>query len=152
MEPPPFISGSVAMARAFSEYADTCTAVATSFQLVFRKLPPSASRGANAIACSTPSSPSTCSFTRPARVEQWLSSATSSSSTGGGSGSRLAIRSTRLIRPYPVSTTVAPSCWATLATWNAIEESVSTPVIRMRLPARIPMVVSVPCPGRRRPG
>ena len=79
-------------------------------------------------------------------------SVTSSSSTGGGSGSRLAIRSTRLSRPYPVSTTVAPSCCATLATWNAIEESVSTPVTRMRLPARIPMAVSVPCRGRRPPG
>jgi hypothetical protein len=30
-----------------------------------------------------------------------------------------------------------------LATWKAIEESVSTPVIRMRLPARIPMPASI---------
>ncbi len=131
------------MARAFSEYADTCTAVDTSAQLVFRKLPPRASWGANAMACSTPSSPSTCSPTRSASVARCSSLATSSSMTGGGSGSRLAIRSTRLIRPKPVSTTVAPSSWATLATWNAIELSVRTPVTRMRLPARIPMPVSI---------
>ena len=66
-------------------------------------------------------------------------SVTSSSSTGGGSGSRLAIRSTRLSRPNPVSTTVAPSCWAIRATWKAIEASVSTPVTRIRLPSRIPI-------------
>ncbi len=87
-----------------------------------------------------------------ASEERWSSLVTSSSRTGGGDGSRLAIRSTRLSLPNPVSTTVAPSCWATRATWNAIEASVMTPVTRMRLPARIPMMISVPSPGRRRRG
>jgi hypothetical protein len=41
---------------------------------------------------------------------------TSSSRTGGGEGSRRAIRSTKLSRPKPVTKTVAPSCCATRAT------------------------------------
>ena len=54
----------------------------------------------------------------PARASEasWSGSVTSSSITGGGSGSRLAIRCTRLSRPKPVSTSVAPSCWAMRAT------------------------------------
>ena len=62
----------------------------------------------------------------------------------GGEGSRLAMRSTRLSRPKPVSTTVAPSACATRATWNAIEASVMTPVTRIRLPARIPITCLLP--------
>jgi hypothetical protein len=77
-------------------------------------------------------------------VASWSSLVTSSSSTGGGEGSRLAMRSTRLSRPKPVSTTVAPSACATRATWNAIEASVMTPVTRIRLPARIPITGSLP--------
>ena len=69
---------------------------------------------------------------------------TSSSSTGGGEGSRLTIRSTRLIRPKPVTTTVAPSACATRATWNAIEASVMTPQTRILLPDRIPITSSLP--------
>src|SRR5690606_1044616 len=53
------INGSAAIASAFSEYVETWSAVATSCQEVLRKLPPSASCGANAIECTTPSSPST---------------------------------------------------------------------------------------------
>src|SRR5262245_45608298 len=49
------------------------------------------------------------------------------------------MRSTSVSRPKPVRTTVAPCCWATLATWKAIEESVSTPVMRMRLPSSSPI-------------
>src|SRR5690606_5477991 len=36
----------------------------------------------------------------------------------------------------------APSCCASLATENAMEASVSTPVTRIRLPSRMPMSVS----------
>ena len=68
------------------------------------------------------------------------------------------------VRPTPVSTTLAPCSWHRRATSNAIEPSVSTPVTRMFLPSRMPMVppcerlrgqivreLSGPCPGRRRP-
>src|SRR6266702_1049181 len=137
--PPALISGRAAMASAFSEYADTCTAVATSSHGVSRKLPPRADCGANAIPCTTPSRPPVCSDTRSASDARWPASVTSSSRTGGGSGSRLAIRCTRLTRPNPVSTTVAPSCCASRATWKAIDASVSTPVTSIRLPSRIPI-------------
>ena len=68
-------------------------------------------------------------------------SVTSSSITGAGSGSRLAIRSTSDIRPKPVSTTVAPFSWASFATEKAIEASVMTPVTSSRLPASSPDTV-----------
>src|SRR3954451_15718521 len=58
--------------------------------------------------------------------------------TGGGEGSRLAIRSTSDNRPKPVSTTVAPFSWASFATENAIDASVMTPVTSSRLPASNP--------------
>ncbi len=64
---------------------------------------------------------------------------TSSSITGAGCGSRLAIRSTSVGRGNAVSTTVAPCSCATRATWKAIEASVSTPVTRIRLPSRMPI-------------
>ena len=66
-------------------------------------------------------------------------SVTSSSTTGAACGSRLAIRSTRDIRPYPVSTTVAPCSWASRAVWNAIDASVMTPVMSRFLPASSPV-------------
>src|SRR5215471_1864766 len=118
-----------------------CTALATSSHGVCRKLPPSADYGALPMLCTTPSRPSTCSDTRCASESSWPVSVTSSSRTGGGSGSRRAIRSTRVSRPNPVSTTVAPSCCAMRATWKAIDASVSTPVTRSRLPFRIPIAL-----------
>ena len=48
------ISGKAATARAFSEYVETCTALATSSHGVFRKLPPSADCGALPMLCTTP--------------------------------------------------------------------------------------------------
>ena len=64
----------------------------------------------------------------------------SSSITGGVVGSRLAIVWViRMVRPNEVSTTSAPSCCAIRATWNAMEESISTPVTRIRLPSRMPI-------------
>ena len=47
-EPPFCISGRQAMVSDFSEYAETCMAVATDSNGVFRKLPPSASCGREA--------------------------------------------------------------------------------------------------------
>src|SRR5689334_23859772 len=58
--------------------------------------------------------------------------------TSTGSGSRPAVRSvSRRARPKLVRSTAAPSSWASLATWKAIESLVRTPVISSRLPARI---------------
>ena len=70
-----------------SENADTCTAVATSSHGASRKPPPRQDAGANPIECSTPSRPSTCSRTRSASESRCSWSATSSSTTGAGSGS-----------------------------------------------------------------
>src|SRR5690606_31506677 len=81
------------------------------------------------------------SRTRSARVSRCSEFCTSSSSTGAGSGSRLAMRSTNDIRPKPVSTTCAPCSWAILAAWNAIEASVITPVMSRRLPSSNPDTV-----------
>ncbi len=72
-------------------------------------------------------------------------SCTSSSTTGAGFGSRLAIVVVIfMVRPNEVSTTCAPSSCASLATWNAMEESISTPVTSSRLPSSSP--ISVPHP------
>ncbi len=144
-----------AMASDFSEYAETCTAVATSSQVVFEEV--AAERGLRGERRSSAPRRRGRPRARATRVGQRRRGArrsvTSSSITGGGVGQPLGdpLRPA-IIRPKPVSTTVAPSSWASRATWNAIEASVSTPVTRMRLPSRIPMVVSAPCPGRRRPG
>ena len=55
-----------------------------------------------------------------------------------GNGSFFAVRSVmESPRPAPVSITVAPCSCASLATPNANDASVSTPVITSRLPARI---------------
>ena len=102
---------------------------------VSRKLPPSASSGANAIACSTPS-------TRPQRSRR--SAATAARSVGvvdvelehvGRLRQRWPPRSVmRLARPKPVSTTSAPASWAWRATSNAIDSRLTTPVMRSFLP------------------
>jgi hypothetical protein len=41
-------------------------------------------------------------------------------------------------RSNPVNTSSAPASCATLAMWNAIDESVMIPVTRMRLPSSRP--------------
>ena len=73
------------------------------------------------------------------RVEvPWF--ATSSSITSGVVDSRLAMAWVIfIVRPKEVSTTSAPCSWAILATWNAMELSIRTPVTRSFLPSRIPM-------------
>src|SRR5262249_38059222 len=103
------------------------------------KPPPSGDCGPNAMACSTPSSPSTCSRARSASDARCSRSVASSSSTGVAMPSRLAKRSTRDTRPYPVSTTVAPSARARRATEYAIDWSVMTPVMSSLLPVISPM-------------
>src|SRR5690606_1168022 len=93
--------------------------------------------GAYAIEWTTPSSPSGCARTRSGSAASCSELVTSSSITGGGSGSRLAIRCTSDSRPYPVRTIRAPCSCASRATANAIDWSVSTPVMSSRLPASI---------------
>ena len=51
----------------FKEKAEISRATFTSSHSVFRKLPPRAASGANAIECNTPSKYGTCSETAPAR-------------------------------------------------------------------------------------
>ena len=64
-------------------------------------------------------------------------SVTSSSTTGAGSGSRLAmVWVIRKVRPKEVSTTCAPCSCASRATWKAMEVSMRTPVMRIFLPSR----------------
>ena len=97
--------------------------------------------GMKPIECTTPSillpSPMT-SVIRPASESRCSEFCTSSSSSGAGLGSRSAMRWMSFIRSKPVSTSSAPDSWATLAMWNAIDESVMMPVTRMRLPSRMP--------------
>ena len=88
--------------------------------------------------------PSTCSRTRSGSAARSSALVTSNSTTGAGCGSFAATRCTSDSRPKPVSTTVAPSSWATFATDHAIEASVMTPVTSSRLPSSRPM--SVPHP------
>ena len=121
---------------AFSENADVWNAIVALSTGVLRKLPPSASPGAKAIACRMPS-------TRPQRSRRssataWMSSGllTSSSSTSGTGSSLVADRSViRFARPKPVSTISAPAAWACLATSNAIDSRLMTPVISSFLPS-----------------
>jgi hypothetical protein len=76
---------------------------------------------------------------------------TSSSNTSTGWGSLRPVRSVRLsARPAPVSTMLAPSCWARTAAPYANEASVRTPVITMFLPSRRPMRESVIAAARAR--
>ena len=95
------INGSIPTANCFSENALVCTAVATLSHSVLRKLPPSASVGANAIACRNPS-------IRPhreassSRTASICSGMFTSISRTSGSGRRLATFSVRLTRPPEV--------------------------------------------------
>src|SRR5689334_10309091 len=97
--------------------------------------------GMKPIECTTPSSllpsPMTSPI-RPARLARCSSFCTSSSSSGAGLGNRSAMRWISFIRSKPVSTSSAPASCATLAMWNAIDESVMIPVTRMRLPSSKP--------------
>ena len=49
-----------------------------------------------------------------------------------------------MVRPNEVRTTSAPSSCATFATWNAMEESMRTPVMRSFLPSRMPTLCAFP--------
>ena len=124
------------VAIALSEKALVWIAVPTLSHGVCRKLPPSASCGANAIACRNPSS-------RPHRdpisaetASMWAGSFASISSTSTGSGSRRADFSVSPIaRPNDVRTISAPcSCRACAAAY-AIDSRVSTPVTSSFLPS-----------------
>src|SRR4051812_13923777 len=129
--PPSPMSGRSAADRALSEYAlvwNACAALSTG---VSRNLPPSASSGANAIACSTPSTRPQRSRRSAATDSMSEAEFTSSSRTSAGCGSWLAARSvSRLARPKPVSTTSAPASWACRAASKAIESRFRTPVMR----------------------
>ncbi len=138
--PPSCISGSSAVVSDFSEYAETCMAVATDSHGVFRKLPPRASCGAKPIEWTMPSRVGRCSRTWSAMPASCSGLETSSSNTLTGFGSFLAMRSVRLGRGKAVRMISAPCSWASLAVWKAMEDSISTPVIRMRLPSRIPLM------------
>ena len=110
-DPPPAarISGRRPTARVLYENADVRNAVAAESAGVSRKLPPSASSGAYAIACRAPSTAPHRSVRSATSASMWSGSLMSSSSTGGGSGSRFAERSvSRIARPKPVSTISAP--------------------------------------------
>src|SRR5215813_795248 len=127
------MSGSAATASAFNEYADTCSATATSSHGAVRKPPPRHDSGAKPIACTNPSSRPP---TRSASASRSSVLVTSRSTTSGSDGRRLVARWVRLIaRPKDVSTTSAPCSWASLAVPNAIEESFRTPVTRIRRPS-----------------
>ena len=123
-----------ATASAFSEYAETCSATATSSHGAVEeaaaeaRLRGEADRVQHAVELAADAS---------ARARRGRSAlVTSSSTTSGSVGSRRAARWVRLIaRPNDVSTTSAPSSCARRATENAIDASLSTPVTRMRLPA-----------------
>ena len=141
-------SGLQAMVSDAREYADTCRAVLTSAHGVDRNLPPSAVSGlANASECTRPSSRSTCSPSWSASPARCSSSVTSTSSSGGTGSSFLITRPVRLIaRPKLDTTTVAPSAWATRATWKPIEVSRVTPATRMFLPSQDAHQCPIPRP------
>src|SRR5215211_6053790 len=137
--------GSIPAAIAFSEKALVWIAVATLSHGVCRKLPPSASCGANAIACRNPSS-------RPQRDPIsadtdpiCIGSFASISRTSTGSGSRRADFSVSPIaRPKDVRTISAPCSCRACAAANAIDSRVNTPVTSSFLPSssiRTPSVV-----------
>ena len=85
-------SGATATASAFSENALVWNAVIALAAGVSRKPPPSASAGANAIACSTPSSAPQREPSSAATPASCSGSLTSSSSTSGGVGRCAAAR------------------------------------------------------------
>ena len=116
-EPPPSISGATVSASALNEYALVRKATSADSGGALMNLPPRASPGANAIACSAPSRPPQRDSSSVERAAKSSALFTSSSSTSGGSGRRAAARSVmRRVRPKPVSTISAPSCCARSAT------------------------------------
>src|SRR5512132_820825 len=127
--------GSIPDAIALSEKALVRIAVATLSHVVWRKFPPSASCGANAIACRNPSS-------RPHRDpisaepdSMCAGSFPSISRTSTGSGSlRADFSVSPIARPNELRTISAPcSCRACAAAY-AIDSRVSTPVTSSFLP------------------
>ena len=106
-------NGSRASASALNEYALVRKASSADSGGALMNLPPSASPGANAIACSAPSRPPQRDSSSAPSASKSSGLLTSSSSTSGGSGSLAAARSVmRRVRPKPVSTISAPaSCW-----------------------------------------
>ena len=135
---PPRAAGASAAASALSENAlvskrhDRAAALGVS-----RKPPPSASAGANAIACSTPSSaPQRAIELRRDRGEVLGLVDVQLEHVGGSAAADLAARSVRRMpRPKPVRMISAPSSCAWRATSNAIEPRVRTPVMSSRLPS-----------------
>src|SRR5690242_209053 len=135
-------SGRQARVTPDSDQDDTWSATAASSHGTSWKPSPSAFCGAKAMACTTPSSPSTCSRTRLARDSRWPVSVTSSSTTGAGLGSRAAIRLViDSALPKLDRTISAPSSWAILAAAKAIDASVRTPVTSSRFPSSRPTIV-----------
>ena len=129
--PPPRGTGRRApAASAFSENALVRNATSALSAGVSRKLPPSASSGAKAIACRMPSTRPQRSRSSSATASRSSGLLTSSSSTSGGVelGSPTA-RSCRRTRPNEVRTTSAPASWAWRATSYAIDSRVTTPVM-----------------------
>ena len=140
-------SGSVAMASDFSEYADTCTAVATSSHGASRNPPPRQDAGAKPIACTTPSMPSTCSRTRSASDVEVLLVRDVQLEHRRRRRQPLAPPARRATcRPKPVSTTVAPSSCASRAIENAMDASVMTPVTAAACRRAVPYSLRTPSP------
>ena len=135
---PDSISGSNAPASALNENALVWNAALALSAGVVMNRPPKASSGANAIACSAPSTPPQRSRSDEVNASRSATLLTSSSSTSTSEDSRVAARSViRRARPKLVRTTDAPSSKARAAAWNAIESLVITPVITSLLPSRI---------------
>ena len=109
-----------------------------------RKVPVSASRGANATACTTMSMPPHWRLISSNAASVCSSTVTSSGITSGeptdcASGTT---RSFILSLTYEKASSAPSRCMA-WAMPQAIERSVATPTIKARLPARKPMVVGL---------
>ena len=103
------------------------------------KSSPRQTSGANPMAWSAPSTRPQVSDSRWRSASVCSRDVTSNSSTSVGFGNLRAVRSVRRRPlPAPVSTTSAPSSWASRATEKARDASVSTPVMSSRLPSTIP--------------
>ncbi len=137
-DPPPALRsrGSSPTASVLKENAEVVKAVAALSAGVSRNAPPRASAGANAMACSAPSTTPHLESSSAARASMCVESLMSSSRTSGVLGRRRATRSvSRIPRSKPVRTMSAPSSRAIRAVCQAMESSVSTPVITRRLPS-----------------
>ena len=144
IEPPFVINGVNDSASVFNEYADICIATATSAQLAAIKSSPRQAAGAKPIECNTPSTTPRCCLTSSRALWVCASTVTSNSTTGAGFSNFLAVRCViDKPRPAPVNTIFAPSCCASCATPKANEASVSTPVITIFFPSRIPISQTV---------